>query len=145
MPRTQHMPLPQVKLFELAFCLSPFSLFCLISDFSFTTSAVEAMSRFLSSLNRPSKFRTAQGSSPTPGRLPQTSTPPIVAYSPTIVVGVLPIVAGSPGPPAGQSQGASGEFAHVSSELLYSSPLMDKGKQPAGDSLQCKRKGVASS
>ena len=71
-------------------------------------SAVKAMSCFLGNLNHPSKLGTTQGSGPTPGRLPLSSIFLVVASSPAVVVDVLQVVAGSPAPPTGQDQGASG-------------------------------------
>ena len=68
LPQPQHLPPPQVELFELTFYFLPFSLFCLISDFLFATSIAKAMSCFSSSLNYPMKFKTTQGSDPTPSK-----------------------------------------------------------------------------
>ena len=104
------------------------------------------MNHFSSSLNRPLKFKTAQGSGSTPGRLPLSSTIPVVAYSLIATAGVLPVVAGSPAPPIGQDWDASGQFAHVSSQLLSSAQtIVNMGRQPANDSLQRKRKRATSS
>ena len=115
--------MPQVKLFELAFCLSPFSYFLLISDLLSATLAAEAMSHFSSSLSRPPKFRITEGSGLTLGRLPQTSTFPVIAFSFVAIACVLLVVAGSLAPPAGESRGASRESTCVSLELLYFAPL----------------------
>ena len=81
-------------------------------------SAIEAMSNFSGSLNRPSKFKTAQGFGPTPDRLPPSFTLPTIASSLATTAGVLPVVAGSPAPPVGEDRGASGQSTRVSSEPL---------------------------
>ena len=92
-------------------------------------SAVEAMTHFSYNLNHPSTFRIAQGSSPTVGRLPPSSTLLVVVPSSAATAGVLPIVAGLPVSLTNQDRGAGGKSAHVSLGPLSSTQtLVDKGK-----------------
>ena len=58
------------------------------------TSTIKAMSHFFGNINRPLKFRTAQGSGPTSGRPPPSSTFPAVASSLAAAAGVLLVLAG---------------------------------------------------
>ena len=76
--------------------------------------AVEAMSRFLGSLNRLLTIRTAQGTGPTLGRSPPSSTLLAVASSYVVTIGILPIVAGLPAPHADQDRGVSRQSACAS-------------------------------
>ena len=92
---------------NLYFICRPFFFFALFFTL-FTISAVEATSHFSGNLNRPPKFRTAQGSDPMSGRLPPSSAFSVITFSLPTVVGVLLVVACSPAPHVGQDRGASG-------------------------------------
>ena len=112
----------------------------------FKISTVEAMSHFSGKLNRPPKFRTTQGSSPTSCGMPPSSTLPFVALSSVVAVGVLPVAVGLLASLTDQDRGSDGQFDPISSGPLNSvQTLVDKGKHPADESLRCKRKCAASS
>ena len=98
-------------------------------------SSVEAMSHFSGNLNRPLKPGTTQGFGPTSGWLALSSTLPIVAPFSITVVGVLPVVARLPASLINQDRGAGRQSAQT---------LVNKRKQQADESLQRKRKCVAS-
>ena len=130
LPHPQLLLPRQVKLVELAFCLSP-SLFAYFLT-SFAISAVEDMSHFLGNLNRPPTFRTAQGSSPSAGRSPSSSILPVIASSPAATVDVPSIIVGVPAPSTDQDHGVGRQPARASSGSLNSAQiLIDKGKRLA--------------